>query len=390
VWSGVNGSGIGFVDMERGWTLNHEDLAAAGITLISGVNQDFHGHGTAVLGEVLGVDNTVGGVGIAPGANGHVVSQWRTASTYSTAEAILSAVAAMSAGDVLLLEAQTSSPTASGYVPVEVEQIVFDAIQFATSQGIVVVEAGANGSVDLDAFQTLSGKKIFNRSSPDFRDSGAIMVGAASSAAPHQRLSFSNYGSRIDCYGWGQNIDTCGDGWTGNATNTYTPSFGGTSGASPIVAGAALLLQSWSAGAGRGRYTPTVLGGLLSSTALNTASANPGSDRIGVMPNLRAIIQAETFRGLIDSNRWRAIIWILFGVINDAGGLGIKPGGGPVPIDPWGPLVAHLADEKQDMLAGLAVTELSSLLHNEASRRDLNKAGLGVIRRSLDRLVAQR
>jgi len=37
-----------------------------------------------------------------------------------------------------------------------------------------------------------------------------------------------------------------------------------------------------------------------------------------------------------------------------------------------------------------AVTELSSLLHNEASHRDLNKAGLGVIRRSLDRLVAQR
>jgi hypothetical protein len=216
------------------------------------------------------------------------------------------------------------------------------------------------------------------------------MVGAASSAAPHQRLSFSNYGSRIDCYAWGQNIDTCGDGWTGNATNTYTPSFGGTSGASPIVAGAALLMQAWSVGAGRGRYSPGALRGLLSSAVLNTASANPGSDRIGVMPNLRAVIQAEAIRGIIDSNRWRAIIWILFGVINDASGVGIKPGGGPVPIDPWGPLVAHLAEEKQDMLAGLAVTEMSALLHNEASRRDLNKAGLGVIRRSLDRLVAQR
>jgi hypothetical protein len=390
VWSGVDGSGIGFVDMERGWTLNHEDLAAAGIAVISGVSQDYHGHGTAVLGEVLGVDNTVGGVGIAPGATGRVVSQWRTASTYNTADAILSAVAAMNAGDVLLLEAQTSYPTVSGFVPVEVEQAVFDAIQFATSHGIVVVEAGANGSADLDAFQTLSGKKILNRGSADFRDSGAIMVGAASSAAPHQRLSFSNYGSRIDCYAWGQNIDTCGDGWTGNATNTYTPSFGGTSGASPIVAGAALLMQAWSVGAGRGRYSPGALRGLLSSAVLNTASANPGSDRIGVMPNLRAVIEAEIIRGIIDSNRWRAIIWILFGVINDASGVGIKPGGGPVPIDPWGPLVAHLAEEKQDMLAGLAVTEMSALLHNEASRRDLNKAGLGVIRRSLDRLVAQR
>ena len=32
----------------------------------------------------------------------------------------------MSAGDVLLLEAQTTYSTASGYVPIEAEQVVFD------------------------------------------------------------------------------------------------------------------------------------------------------------------------------------------------------------------------------------------------------------------------
>ena len=107
-WSMTDGAGIKFVDLERGWTLDHEDLAAAGITVMSGVNQDYHGHGTAVLGEVVAVDNTnIGGVGIAPGATCRVVSQWRTASTYNTATAILSAAQGMSAGDVLLLEAQT-------------------------------------------------------------------------------------------------------------------------------------------------------------------------------------------------------------------------------------------------------------------------------------------
>jgi hypothetical protein len=40
-WNSVDGLGIGFVDMERGWTLNHEDLTGAGITLISGINQDY-------------------------------------------------------------------------------------------------------------------------------------------------------------------------------------------------------------------------------------------------------------------------------------------------------------------------------------------------------------
>jgi hypothetical protein len=64
-WAQADGSGVGFVDMERGWTLNHEDLVAAGISVISGINNDYTGHGTAVLGEVVMVDNTIGGVGIA-------------------------------------------------------------------------------------------------------------------------------------------------------------------------------------------------------------------------------------------------------------------------------------------------------------------------------------
>ena len=321
-WAKADGTAVGFVDLEQGWTLNHEDLVAANITIISGVNQAYQGHGTAVLGEVIAVDNTLGGMGIAPKANTRVVSQWRTTSTYNTAEAILSAISVMSYGDVLLLEAQTSYPTASGYVPVEVEQAVFDAIQYATSQGIVVIEAGANGSVDLDAFQDTSGKHILNRNSSDFRDSGAILVGAASSTSPHQRLWFSNYGSRIDCFAWGENIDTSGDGWTGNATNTYTSSFGGTSGATPIVVGAALLLQSWRIGQSKPRYSPYKLRQLLSDTTLNTQSAVPGTDRIGVMPNLRSIFEKE-------SQFWWSswIIYLTWAWLIIIGGLLITPSG---------------------------------------------------------------
>jgi hypothetical protein len=318
-WGFADGTDVGFVDMERGWTLNHEDLAGAGITVLSGVNQDFQGHGTAVLGEVVAVDNTIGGVGIAPRANARVVSQWRTSNNYNTADAILSAADHMSAGDVLLLEAQTSHPNATGFVPVEVEQAVFDAISAATSKGIIVVEAGANGSVDLDNFKDSNNKAILNRNSSDFRDSGAIMVGAASSSVPHQRLGFSNFGSRIDCYAWGDSIDTCGDGWTGNATNTYTSGFGGTSGATPIIAGAALIVQSRRVKQGEPRYFPDQMRSLLSNAKLGTASANPASDRIGVMPDLKAILSQGRrpwwFYGLAWS--WMIVI----------GGLLITPGG---------------------------------------------------------------
>jgi hypothetical protein len=31
-------------------------------------------------------------------------------------------------------------------------------------------------------------------------------------------MDFTNFGSRIDCYGWGEDIDTAGDGMNGNLT----------------------------------------------------------------------------------------------------------------------------------------------------------------------------
>ncbi len=286
---GGDGLGVGFVDLEQGWTLNHEDLSAAGITMISGVNQAYFGHGTAVLGEVVAVDNTRGCVGIAPRAGARVVSQYRTATDYDTAEAIISAVRSMAFGDVLLLEAQTTHAAMAGYLPVEVYTDAYDAIRLATALGVVVVEAGGNGGNDLDTL-AIAGAQILNRTAPGFRDSGAVMVGAASAAAPHARLGFSNFGSRVDCYGWGDGIDSTGDGWTGNLTTSYTTSFGGTSGASPIISGAAVLVQSISEAVQGFRYSPAQIRALLASPATGTASSAPATDRIGVMPNLRSII----------------------------------------------------------------------------------------------------
>jgi serine protease len=288
-FAGGDGAGIGFVDMERGWNLNHEDLAAAGITLISGISNDFFFHGTSVLGEVLMVDNTVGGVGIAPSATGRVVSQWRTAANYNTVDAILDAVAHMAFGDVLLLEAQDVDPVSGqGLWPVEIADATYEAIRLATALGIVVVEAGSNGSNDLDVYTNASGKQIFNRGSTDFRDSGAIMVGAGSSAAPHTRLGFSNHGSRIDCYAWGESVDTTSTNSAGTDNTLYTSGFNGTSSASPIVAGAAVVVQGLAQASLGYRFSPRELRTIL--TTNGTPSADPANDRIGVMPDLHAII----------------------------------------------------------------------------------------------------
>ncbi len=297
---GGDGSGVGFVDLEQGWDLDHEDLIGAGITLISGVKyRPTDKHGTAVLGIVLGQDNQHGGLGIAPHVRARVVSQHRTSDfkNFKTGDAILSAAFEMRAGDVLLLEAQTRLGS-SDFLPVEVDSDVRAAISIATSLGIIVVEAAGNGGTDLDTFPHPKYGFIFRRGHPDFRESGAIMVGAATSAHPHARYTRedlpSNYGSRIDCYGWGESIDTTGGDRPGK--NHYTSNFRGTSGASAIVAGAAVALQGIVKGRGSQPWTPEHMRDALSNPnpQVNTPSANPATDRIGVMPNLRGIVAAES------------------------------------------------------------------------------------------------
>jgi serine protease len=290
---GSDGAGVGFVDLEQGWNLHHEDLAAAGITLISGVNHDFRVHGTCVLGQVLMVDDNRGGVGIAPSCNGRVISQWRP--TFNTADAIVDAARHMAPGDVLLLEAQEQPHDPGPYFPVEIADSNYDAIRAATALGIVVVEAAGNGNRNLDTYSNASGKKIFDRSSPHFRDSRAIMVGAA---FPTTRSRWSprdsgpdygsNYGSRIDCYAWGDLINTTTTNNAGTNNIFYTKRFGGTSGASAIVAGAAVIVQALAQTSLGRRFDPITLRGLL--VANGTRSARPAKDRIGVMPNLRALI----------------------------------------------------------------------------------------------------
>ncbi len=285
---GGDGANVGFVDLEHGWNLNHRDLKDAKITMISGVNKWAFSHGTAVLGEVLMVDNTIGGVGIAPAAKGRVVSLWRTSLDPKTYDAIHDAAANMSFGDVLLLEVQEDNPASdSGEWPAEILELNYQAIDLATAAGIVVVEAAGNGNHDLDRYVNPSGKKTFNRNSPDFLDSGAIMVGAGSSVHPHTRLGFSNHGNRVDCYAWGENIVTATTSYTGKSNTEYTAHFDGTSGASAIVAGAALIVQGIAQAALGRRFSPRELRDLLKANGTPSATHD---DRIGVMPDLRAII----------------------------------------------------------------------------------------------------
>jgi hypothetical protein len=327
VWLQPNGDGAGmhFIDLEQGWFLGHEDLPSP--TLIFNDNHDGIGgyvgnHGTAVLGEVAGADNTRGIVGITPNvASVRAVSWWNASApgTLHVADALVAAVAASPRPHAILIEVQIGA----ALLPVETDPANLDAIRLAVASGIIVVEAGGNGNNDLDAWTDAMGNHRLDRSSGDFLDSGAILVGAATAALPHDRASFSNYGSRVDCYGWGDSIVSAGYGdLTGTGNTSYTSSFGGTSGASPIITGAALLLQGIYAASSGTLLSPQQMRHLLSGTATGTPQGGGVTGHIGVMPNLRSIV--ETTLGLVPDVYMRDAVGDT-GAVPSAGAVSVSP-----------------------------------------------------------------
>lgn len=283
---GGAGAGQGLVHLDWGWNLQHEALSSHAIGLISGLNRCLFRHGTAALGEVVARGRGPC-VGVAPDvASVRCVSPWREGGGYSTALAIADAVAVMAFGDVLLLNAQTDHGGRRN-MPAEALPPVFAAIRRATEAGILVVEAAGNGEADLDAVTDAAGARFLDRGAWAFRDSGALVVGAALAAAPHRRMGASSYGSRVDCFGWGDRVFTLSTSVDGSGSG-YAE-FCGTSSAAPMIAGAALAVQGMVEAAHGRRLSPERLRAALSDPATGTPSADPARDRVGVMPDLRAI-----------------------------------------------------------------------------------------------------
>jgi subtilisin family serine protease len=299
---GVRGAGVWFADIEGGWNAAHEDLPGDRITHVVGQRLDggWQAHGTAVLGEVVGRDNGKGVVGIAPD-----VERVFTASIggVPVADAIDTAAERLRAGDVLLIELHAGGPRGR-FIAMEYWDDIFDAIEAATRRGVVVIEAAGNGAEDLDD-GAYGGK--FDRTK---RDSGAILVGAGGPPrdgfVDRARLDFSNYGSRVDVQGWGRKVATldygdlqrCDDqashGGSASAGRDrhYTGEFSGTSSASPIVAGAAVLVESYAKREGGAALPPEVVREILCKTG--TPQAGDTTEAIGPRPDLaRALTAAE-------------------------------------------------------------------------------------------------
>ncbi len=212
-------------------------------------------HGAQTYGVIAGADPAWGVEGVSVG-----VKFWRcpvliqpagSAPAAMIASAILGASATLNPGDIILIELALS-----GQQPVELDPLVFDAIRTAVAaKDLIVIEPAGNAGQFLQDFAgsyNAAGVAAPRRLScvGGGPHSGAIIVAAGLSGESNpadfaQATLDSNVGDMADCWAWGNDIRTFD---VANNGTTYqlvpdTAGYGGTSGASAIIAGAVALMQ---------------------------------------------------------------------------------------------------------------------------------------------------
>lgn len=240
-WTMASGDGVVVADIDWGYRTSHQDLASrldlshAYNAYDGGTNVSAGGsvsHGTAVMGIAGGADNNLGMAGIAFGASLWPIQANTGPGTALGGNAWARAIdwvrTANSSGrrKVIILEVQTGS-----YGNYEMVPSVNAAIRTAIAHGVVVCVAAGNG--DRNASVDDSGNPI--------PETGSILVGATEyHATQNRRAGFSNFGPRIVVCapGDGSHDLTCNS----TADSAYRNGFGGTSGATPKVAGTVALM----------------------------------------------------------------------------------------------------------------------------------------------------
>ena len=238
-WSRATGKNVAIADVDWGCDITHQDLAPNidktynAYDGTANVNQGASMfHGTGVMGLTGAAVNDKGIAGVA-----YEATLWPVQADSGTGPSLggnawargIDWVRTTDSGGrrkVAILEVQTGAFGNYEQVP-----SVNAAIQTAIAAGVVVCVAAGNG--DRDAGIDDSGNAI--------PETGSILVGATSyDATQNVRAWFSNYGPRITVCAPG---DSSHDLTCDSASNTaYRNGFGGTSGATPKVAGAAALL----------------------------------------------------------------------------------------------------------------------------------------------------
>lgn len=283
-YPGGTGANVTIVDIEYAWNPGHEDLENIQITPVSGVPEpEYAYHGNGVLGILAATENAYGVVGGATSATvlvAHPDFIEDEIVVYDVARSILDALSVLVAGDVILIEQQVYGPELE-YLPVTWDPAVRDVIEVAATAGVTVIVAAGNGLVDLD-------DPVYEGA---FSSGSGILVGAGqpSDSIEPRSLDGSNFGLGVAVQGWGSGIVTAGGEVyhdlyfpDDDVNQAYTAHFGGSSGASALVAAMVAVLQSVAIETRGTPLTPVEIKALL----VRSGDAEAGDYGIGPQPNL--------------------------------------------------------------------------------------------------------
>ncbi|MCC7433288.1 MAG: S8 family serine peptidase [Methanoregulaceae archaeon] len=200
--NGLDDDGNGFVDDVHGYDFYYDD----------GTPNDVNGHGTACAGLVAAVqDNTIGVTGVAPRAKVMGLK-------CSTDEGYFYDSANVAA--YLYAHQMGAKIVSCSFFSDRVSQSEMDAIDYIAANGVLPIVAAGNAAT------------VY----PYYPGAYENVLGVAATTSDNTRAGFSNFGSWVDVAAPGVSLRTT------TAAGGYTAGFGGTSGATPQVAGLAALI----------------------------------------------------------------------------------------------------------------------------------------------------
>ncbi|MGA7368574.1 MAG: S8 family serine peptidase, partial [Nitrososphaeraceae archaeon] len=240
--SSGNGEGSADVDiaiLDTGIDLTHPDLNVyQARTFVAGTSSalDDNGHGTMVAGVSAAKDNSIGVVGMAPGAR-----LWAVKVLDKTGTGLISDI--IKGIDYLVGHADEVDVANMSFGCECSSNALNSAINTAVASGITFAAAAGNNNKDASSFSPANNPSVIAVSAIVDTDGKCGAKGPSTNFGSDDRLaSFSNYGNVVDIAAPGVSILT-------TSLNGGFAKFSGTSAAAPHVAGGAAAYKALHPGA---------------------------------------------------------------------------------------------------------------------------------------------
>jgi subtilisin family serine protease len=276
---GIYGQGVTCAVIDGGFNFRHINLRKESFINFDETDVN-HEHGTACAAILYGKDSGFGIRGLVYGAD----KCYAVSNAEESVSALIKILPYLNEGDIVSLS------WGSDKYPMDHDLAFWEVAKEATSAGIIICISAGNSSVNLDTAEEL--EEYRNRP-----DNGVIRVGAGDRLTLEKK-AFSNHGNLIHIQAWGDRVTTAGGKdfydyiapvpLRQSEDCKYTFNFFGTSAATPIVASAAVAIQSWYKQQTGNVLSPLEMRNLLIATG--NPQKNPERGHVGPMPNIKNAI----------------------------------------------------------------------------------------------------